>query len=146
MERRAFDTSVIVAALMSWHEFHEPARRALSKALRGETEVIVPIPVLFECYAVMTRLPPPNRLAPSVVLQLLDGTFRGNVRLVALPPDDRAWLVLEHLAAANTAGGSTYDAHIAACARAGGASVIYTYNPRHFESYADEELKVVVPG
>ncbi|MGV1007695.1 MAG: PIN domain-containing protein [Dermatophilaceae bacterium] len=49
------DTSVVVAAFLSWHEQHEQARQAL---LRDVTAV--PAHVLAEAFNVLTRLPAPH--------------------------------------------------------------------------------------
>jgi len=48
----ALDTSVTVAALLRWHESHEPALRALvaAGAARG-SQLIVPAPALVEAYS-----------------------------------------------------------------------------------------------
>lgn len=58
----AADTSVVVAALVSWHERHRPARRPLE---REEVRLIGQ--VALETYAVLTRLRPPHR-APALVV------------------------------------------------------------------------------
>lgn len=59
------DTSVLVPALLSWHERHDDARRAVH-GVRG-----VPAHVLVESYSVLTRLPAPSRLAPAAAADLL---------------------------------------------------------------------------
>ena len=59
----AVDTSVIIAALLGWHEAHDPALRALITASdTGGGTLLIPAPALVEAYAVMTRLPAPHEL------------------------------------------------------------------------------------
>lgn len=64
--RVALDTSVVVAALLAVHEHHAVAAPYVA-ALRRESTIIVPLPVLVESYSVLTRLPTPLRLDRAVV-------------------------------------------------------------------------------
>ena len=68
--RWACDTSVLVPALVSWHEAHERARAAIREVS------CVPAQVLVECYSVLTRL---GARAASVTWQV------GDITQVALP-------------------------------------------------------------
>jgi len=43
------DTSVIIAALLSWHERHDAARVALDSMLQ-KNGLVLPAPVLIEAY------------------------------------------------------------------------------------------------
>jgi predicted nucleic acid-binding protein len=92
----AVDTSVVVAALLGWHEAHEPARRALERGLAAE-RIVMPAPALLEAYAVMTRLPSPHRIRPADAAALLGtggdgsnggtGTFFEGAITRGAPPD-----------------------------------------------------------
>lgn len=104
----AVDTSVVVAAFASWHEGHRTAAAALARKPR------VPTHVLVETFSVLTRLPPPHRAPADLVATFLAERFT-QVPLT-LPP--RAHLrLIEQAAAAGIAGGSIYDALIAATVR-----------------------------
>ena len=48
----AVDSSVVVAGLLSWHEFHERALQPLEKAMAARRPLI-PFPVLVESYSVI---------------------------------------------------------------------------------------------
>ena len=48
--------------------------------------------------------------------------------------------------AGGVAGGATYDAEIAASARAAGAQRLLTLNARHFERLGSEGLEIVDPS
>ena len=52
----ALDSSVIIAALQSWHVQHSAARASLDAALGSDDEILVPSRVLVECFSVMTRM------------------------------------------------------------------------------------------
>ncbi|MDP9193028.1 MAG: PIN domain-containing protein [Acidobacteriota bacterium] len=137
----AVDSSVIVAGLLSWHEFHDRASRALGKAMAGGI-LLIPLPALVESYSVMTRLPAPYRLAPEIAHRLLHDSF-GEGRIVALSPR-KAWAFLGECVAGATVGGGVYDAVIAHAALEGRAQELLTFNPRHFETFADR-IAIVVP-
>lgn len=137
----AVDSSVVIAALLSWHEFHERAAKALEKAIAGH-RLIVPFPTLLESYSVLTRLPSPHRLRPEVAYQLLHESF-SDARVTALSPR-KAWSFLGECVTTATAGGRVYDAVIASAALEARASELLTFNPRDFEAFSDR-LSIVVP-
>ena len=140
----AVDTSVVIAALVSWHESHNAARASLEQAMEGTPGVIVPVDVLVETYSVLTRLPAPHRLSPADAFRLLRENFHGSKTAALLGKD--TWNLLESLAATDVAGGSVYDARIVAAARKAGANRILTMNVRHFERLVPDGFEVMVPG
>ncbi|HUA94367.1 MAG TPA: PIN domain-containing protein [Acidimicrobiales bacterium] len=105
----AVDSSIVVAALVQWHEGHETARQQA----HGQ---IVPAHAYFESYAVLTSLPGPGRLAPLAARELLAAWFPPE-RVIAPPADATAGLV-ERMAASDIGGGAVYDALIALTAAA----------------------------
>lgn len=138
----AVDSSLIVAALLGWHEKHGEARRWLERALDSGQPVVLPVHALLESYAVMTRLPAPHRIGARDAFDLLSGTFRST--RISTPGQRRIWPWLEASARRGLSGGRTYDALIAESARQAGATHILTLNPRHFEDAA-EGLEIVAP-
>jgi predicted nucleic acid-binding protein len=139
----AVDTSVLIAALCTWHEAHVASLRALGAAERGG-EMIVPVPALLESYAVMTRLPSPHRLAPEDAHRILSRSLEGRATVVGLSGAE-TWRLLRESASGGVAGGSTYDAAILACARRAGADRVLTLDRRDFVRLAPEGLEIVVP-
>ena len=109
------DTSVVVAAFASWHEVHDAARAALSADCR------LPAHVGTETYSVLTRLPPPHRVSPEVVVSFLEQTFAA--RWLTLSAVEHAALLRE-AAGKGVGGGALYDAVIAATARQAGATLL----------------------
>lgn len=138
----ALDTSVIVAALLSWHEHHARAARALERALGSKGGVLLPLAVLIETYAVLTRLPPPHRLAPRDAFELLRANFAG-VKSASLSAR-AGFPLLQSIARRDLGGGLTYDAVILETARDARANALLTMNARDFERL-DEDIEIRTP-
>lgn len=138
------DTSVIVAALQSWHEHHESAWEQLTEVLASGSAAL-PARVLVEAFSVMTRMPAPHRLSPQDAFTLLESTFKGSTPLLQLA-SDAYWPLLEALAKDGIGGGTVYDAEIVACAQEAGAQQILTLNRRHFERLVPDRIRVLPPG
>ena len=145
MNAVALDTSAVVAALLGAHEHHEAARRTVDDALSGPGGAILPAPVIFEAYAVLTRLPPPWRLRADVAERLLSETFEEHATVVSLPDESSAWSVVRNLAQRGLVGGIAHDAHVAACAQSAGASALATLNGRDFARLDLGAMDLVVP-
>jgi predicted nucleic acid-binding protein len=104
---RAADTSLVVAAFASWHEWHDVARRALDVGLRLVEHCAL------ETYSVLTRLPAPHRAGGDIVRDFIKARFSqpflrlsaGAYREFLLGLPDR-----------EVAGGVAYDALVAATA------------------------------
>lgn len=121
----AVDTSVVVAGVLADHPRHEPARRVLAR------RPSIPVHVLVESYAVLTRLPPPLRQDPATADALLDANFEA--RLLDLPARSIRPL-LGRLVAAGISGGATYDALVAEAARLAGAT-LHSLDERALHTY-----------
>jgi len=136
----ALDSTVIVAALLSWHERHTAAAKALEHALASKTAVVIPSHALFESFAVMTRLPAPHRLASADALALLRDNF-ASVHIATLGARS-VWPTLQKLTQLGLAGGVTYDAITLEAAADGGATELLTLNARDYDRL-DPRLHVV---
>jgi predicted nucleic acid-binding protein len=104
----AVDTSAAVPYLMVSHTAHRLTRRHL----KGD-ELVLTQHSLVESYSVLTRLPGDARLAPADAVTLL----RANFGDTAMLPPAAAATVPEVFAPLGIAGGATYDALVALCAR-----------------------------
>ena len=145
MTRFLPDSSCIVAAVCDWHEHREQARREIDRRLDSGETLVLAAPALAETYAVLTRLPPPNRVSPAHALRLLDENFiRRSEEIVALEPETIVQL-LRRSAELGTQGGAIYDAVILACASTAGAAALLTFNRRHFESHRVQGVEIVEP-
>jgi predicted nucleic acid-binding protein len=101
------DTSVAVALVVADHAFHEATVDALDDRRLGLAGHAA-----FETFSVLTRLPAPARRPPAVVVELLVGNFPETRHL----SPERADSLVAQLGDAGIAGGSVYDALIAATA------------------------------
>ncbi len=111
----AADSSVAVAAFASWHALHEQALDALG------SEALVPAHAALETYSVLTRLPQPLRVPAGPVVEFLSNRF---TRPWLVLGGDATLELLEELRTLGIAGGATYDATIAATARASGVKLV----------------------
>lgn len=101
------DSSVLVAALSTWHPAHAPCLAAA----RSRVTAVAPH-VLTETYATLTRLPSGHRVTPVTALASLKAL---SYDLLSLPPS-RHLALLASLADGGVTGGSAYDGVIAATA------------------------------
>jgi predicted nucleic acid-binding protein len=139
------DTSCIVAVVCAWHERHEAVARELERRLSAGERLVVAGPSLVESYAVLTRLPAPHRLAAADARDLLEANFLKGSLLATLSADEyRA--VIRRAPEDGVAGGQTYDATIAACARKARVAALLTLNARHFPEALVGDIRVIVPG
>ncbi len=134
----------MIAAVSSWHEHHERARYEIENRLGRKQQMIVAGPALIEAYSVMTRFPAPHRIAPDDARSLLEENFLRGVKVVALGAVAYGAL-LRGAPDAHISGGQTYDAVIAACARKARVNALITFNEKHFELFAGEDLDIIVP-
>jgi toxin FitB len=112
----AFDSSVVIAALSSWHPAHESCRAAIASDERA-----LPAHAAFETVAVLSRLPEGYRTTPAVPFDALQRIFpRPWLTLDA----DGARACLGRAIAARIRGGALYDALIAATAAEHGATLL----------------------
>jgi predicted nucleic acid-binding protein len=129
------DTSCLVALTCAAHEHHEATRTDLDERSARRERLLVAAHSLAEAYAVLTRLPPPFRLAPGVAIEALLTDWRREQAITLTATE--VWTTLGELPAAGVSGGRTYDALIAACARKARVRTVLTWNTKHFESLGD---------
>jgi predicted nucleic acid-binding protein len=109
------DTSIVVAAFASWHESHMAADRVVD----GKARLVAHCAL--EAYSVLTRLPPPHRVAGHLVRDFL--TARFSEPYVGLDPANYRGLI-PHLVEIGLSGGAAYDALIATTARSAGELLV----------------------
>ena len=143
MTRYLCDTSVLVAAVCSWHEHHARTIAELERREGAGEELVLGAHSLAEAYAVLTRLPAPNRLRSEDAIALLEANWRETpvVQLTAT----EVWRALRRAQRRGVIGGQTCDMLIAACALKAGAKTIITWNERHFVKAA-RKIDVEMPA
>lgn len=109
------DTSAAVALLVADHAHHDTTFDSLADGVLGLAGHAA-----FETFSVLTRLPPPNRLAETAVTRLLLANFPETRFLDA----GRAAELFRELAGHRLAGGAVYDALVAATAREHGLTLV----------------------
>ena len=111
----AVDTSVVVAALASWHDGHVAAREIVDGG------AVLPAPAAVEAFSVLTRLGGDRRVPPQPVWDALSQTFPP-----PWPALDGAehFRALERIVGSRVTGGATYDAIIAITASNVGAVLV----------------------
>ena len=134
------DTTVLVAAFLQSHPHHNTARPVVERVKTAQDEGFVATHSLAEAYAVLTRLPGGNQVAPTVAWQLISENVLKDFTIVGLTSREYAE-TLEKAAANGVEGGKTYDALLLAAAAKSGAERIYTMNVRHFQGLADDHLR-----
>jgi predicted nucleic acid-binding protein len=140
--RVLLDTSCLVAAVLPQHEHHAATVAELARRRAAGHQCVTAAHVVTEAYAVLTRLPPPHRLAAADAAAVLDRNW-GTATTIALTAAE-SWRVLRQHAAAGIGGGRIYDGLIAQCARKGKAAEILTWNVRHFDEATG--VRAVAPG
>jgi len=138
------DTSVLLAGLIHFGPQSTPANLILNDVALGKLAASTAWHCCLEWYSVATRLPPEFRVPPDDAARLLREEILARLTVHDLPAADRdSWI--DSLIADAVIGGRTYDAHIAAIARAAGASVIVTDNRRHFLAALRHGIRVETP-
>ncbi len=111
----ACDTSVLLPALMEWHEDHEVARTTVT----GEVTAMLTA-VLAETFSVGTRLPVPFRASANTMIGLLESLPYQAVSLSSrhvLP-------ALRRMSGFGVSGGQIYDGLILAAANEHGLTLL----------------------
>lgn len=126
------DTSVVVAAFGEWHEFFEPA----AKALNGVDSLISHVEL--ETYSVLTRLPGTAQAPRDLASDYLNRRFPG--QRLQLNASQRKGII-KRFAELGIQGGATYDALIAACAETHNATLL-TCDKRALNTYERFDIEV----
>jgi predicted nucleic acid-binding protein len=139
--RVLLDANCLVAAALPQHEHHRTTVADLTRRDAAGDTFVMAAHALLEAFAVLTRIPPPHRLAPGDAVAILDRNW-GQAEAISLAAAE-SWRVLRQAASAGQAGGRVYDAVIAAAAKKGKADELLTWNVRHFD--AQSGVAVVAP-
>jgi predicted nucleic acid-binding protein len=142
--RVALDSSYLIALLCDWHAHHHRTLRSYQYWHDREAQIILPVHAILECYSVLTRMPAPYRLPPDIARQTIEGNFARTAVVVGVRSRG-VWERMASLARLGFGGGRVYDALIAWCAVDAGASVLLTWNLKHFAAIALPDLEVREP-
>lgn len=126
-----FDTSVLIAAVLEKHPYHDPAFAALQRARKKEIQGSISGPGLAEFYAVLTRLPLTPAVSPYQIQQMLETNLVPHFEVVPLAQDEY-YKAVRDCAAAGCGRSRIYEALHLAAARKVHCQQVYTYNLQHF--------------
>ena len=142
MTRYLCDTSVLIAAVSSWHEHHSRTHAEIELRERSDEQLVIATHSLAETYAVLTRLPAPFRLRTADALALIERNW-GDTPAVHLTAPE-IWDALHEAQRRTVTGGQMYDVLIAVAALKARASTIVTWNVRHYAAFSPA-ITVVAP-
>ena len=142
--RFGLDSNVLIALLCDWHEHHGKTLTSYERWLGKNAVPVIPVQAILECYSVLTRLPAPHRLPPEATRLAIEETFSRTAVIAELRPE-AAWSAIDKLSRLGFGGGRVYDAAIAECVAKAGATVLLTWNRKHFLTIAPAGLDVQEP-
>ena len=99
---------------------------------------------ILECFSVLTRLPAPYRSMPETAKLALEGTFSRSALIAEMNPAE-VWSAIDVVSRLGLHDGLVYDAAIAHCVARVGATVLLTWNTKHFLPIAPTGLDVREP-
>jgi predicted nucleic acid-binding protein len=127
-----FDTSVLVAAMISTHQHHDIAASWLQRAHAGEFPWFVAAHSLAECYATLTAPARSLGFPPSLVAQIIrENLTERNATIIDLTATDYQ-TTIERVAGLGLVSGMIYDALLTTAAEKAGIERLFTFNVKHF--------------
>ena len=129
--RLLFDTSTLIAALLSAHEAHALAHPWLDHVLASRDAGVLSAHSLAELYSTLTRLPLSPKITGSEAIELIHENIVSSFEIIGLNPADYI-SILDDLQSRNLVGGVTYDALIMYVAIKASVDKVITLNGRDF--------------
>jgi len=127
----AFDTSVLVAALIDSHPHHLRASPWVAAVSSGEVEAEITWHAVAEAWSVLTRLPGPLRLPPSTATIVIERASELFQPVDLTPSVYRS--ALRRCTEAGAGSGAVFDALHLISAEERGADGMVTFNRNDFE-------------
>lgn len=142
--RLAFDTSVLVAALVEAHEFHRRATPWIEAAVHRRIEATCSWHAAAETWSVLTRMPLDPPISPPLAEVAIDRLL-ARVEPVA-PAPEHYRLALRRCAERGVRSGAVFDALHLVSAESSGAEGFVTFNAADFERLrAEGSPRILVP-
>ena len=132
-----FDSSVLVPVFYADHEHHGPSTKVF---LEADKEDFCALRTLGEVYTTLTGLPVRPRITGAegvtIVKQIRE-------RLTIVSVSEHEYISTLEDASPTIVGNAAYDALIARCAIKAGATVLLTWNVKHFMRLGSEVARLV---
>ena len=139
-----FDTSVLVAALVTELKNHEAALDCLIQYTTSPNEGVCTNHTLAECYATLSVLPLKRRIQPIEAATLITQSLSN--RLSLIETGSNLYLeAIERVSRLGMVSGIVYDALHLMTAESVGCERLYTYNLRHFQALNPTEISISAP-
>jgi predicted nucleic acid-binding protein len=133
-----FDSSVLVPVFYADHEHHIPSKKLF---LNAGKEDFCARRSLCEVYATLSGLPLRPRITGPQAMEMVR---KINERLTLISLDDSEYFYALEVASSQAVVGNTaYDALIASCAIKAGATILLTWNTRHFSRLGDDISRII---
>lgn len=139
-----FDTSVLVAAVVTELRSHEAALDCFLRYTAGTHEGFCTTHTLAECYGMLTALPLRRRIQPAEARRLITETLRKRLQPIALP-ESLYLQAIERVSRLGLVSGVIYDALHLEGAEATGCKRLYTYNLQHFRRLEPQGIQISAP-
>ncbi len=139
-----FDTSILIAGVLSEHHQHHVAKPWLVSAIEGKLEMFICNHTLAELYAVLTKLPFSPKIQPSAALALIEHNILKIGSMINLTTRDYHH-ILEDMAQNHLSGGVIYDRLIYQAAIKSGANKILTLNKKDFDRFKSDNVDIISP-
>lgn len=138
----AADATVLIAAVIGWHERHKAAMAAVEAALSRKA-LVIPSHALIESYATLTRLPAQHRLVHADAFHLLRSSF-GTARVAGARTRD-SWSLLRRWSVTPVGGSEVWDVLVIEAARDAGAKTLLSFRRRELEALAIPGIEIAEP-
>lgn len=140
-----FDTSVLIAGVLTAHQQHNLAKPWLVKAIQGKLQMLVCNHTLAELYAVLTKLPYTPKIQPDIALKLIEHNVIKAGQMVNLTTRDYHH-VLQDMSRDHLSGGLIYDRMIYQAAIKADADRLLTLNKKDFERFnSNGDITLISP-
>lgn len=138
----AADSTVLVAALVAWHERHGAAASAVD-ALLGRKALVIAAQSLVETYAVLTSLPAHHRLAHADAYHLMRESL-GTAKIAGARTRD-TWSAMRLWSVSPIGGMDAFDALLIDTVTDAGAKTLLTFRRHDLDRLAGPDLSVEEP-
>lgn len=138
------DSSVLIDLFAKQAARHRVTLECCAAHRSNGDEFVLAEHALLEAFSVLTRAPKPVGIPAREAEQALLDAFGNSI--VAPMRHGLAWETIRHTLDHGHWGGRVYDAVIALSVFEAGASVLLTWNPRHFQTIAPAGLEIRTPA
>lgn len=132
-----FDSSVLVPVFYADHPHHEPSTKIF---LIGDKDDFCALHTLAEVYTTLTGLPVRPRITGPEGVAIVK-QIRERLTIVSL--NEQEYVATLETNSPAIVGNAAYDALIARCAIKAGATVLLTWNVKHFMRLGPEVARIV---